>query len=275
MTFDFPSEFLDPACTLECGQVFRYEAFREGYFVVSGDKACYLFKREDKVVFESDFPDYFYRYFDLDEDYRKIYEKALSFNAPFLSEAAKAGKGIRILNQNAEEVIYSFILSQNNNIPRIRKTIENLCSALGERRSFMGKEYFSFPMTAILAEREKEFYRAMGVGYRDSFLTETARKINDEGISRLFSLKGKELKDALISYRGIGEKVANCISLFGFHDTASFPVDTWLEKVYKEDFRGRERSRKKIASYFEGLFKEYSGYMQQYLFFYKRSGSDI
>lgn len=275
MTFDFSSEFLDPARTLECGQVFRYEAFREGYFVVSGDKACYLFKREDKVVFESDFPDYFYRYFDLGEDYRKIYEKALSFDAPFLSEAARAGKGIRILNQNAEEVIYSFILSQNNNIPRIRKIIENLCSALGERRSFMGKEYFSFPTTAILAEREKEFYRAMGAGYRDSFLTETARKINDEGISRLFSLKGKELKEALMSYRGIGEKVANCIVLFGFHDTASFPVDTWLEKAYKEDFKGKERSRKKIASYFEGLFKEYSGYMQQYLFFYKRKGADV
>ena len=174
------------------------------------------------------------------------------------------------MNQNKEEMIYSFIISQNNNIPRIKGIISRICAALGEKREFMGKQYFTFPSTPKLAEAGAEFFKSVGCGYRDKFLDETAKRIASEGIEGLENCPTPELKKRLLSYKGIGGKVADCIALFGFSRRDSFPVDTWLEKVYREDFGGTERDREKICKYFCSLFGENSGYMQQYLFYGKR-----
>lgn len=269
---DFSSEYFDPESVLECGQIFRFTPFERGYKVFSKGEACYIFKDGLKTVIESDNPQYFYDYFDLDRDYKEIYEKALSYNIPVLSSAAAFGKGIRILKQDAEEMIYSFIISQNNRIPRIKSIISRLCDLLGEEREFMGEKYHAFPSSSVMAEQSEEFYRALGAGYRDVFLSETAKRICKEGVENLKKLDGAELKKQLLTYKGIGPKVADCIALFGFYKTGSFPVDTWIEKVYKEDFKGEETDRKKICSYFENLFGEYSGFIQQYLFYGKRSG---
>lgn len=169
-------------------------------------------------------------------------------------------------------MIYSFIISQNNRIPRIKAIISRLCAALGEEREFMGEKYYAFPSSSAMAGKSADFYREIGAGYRDVFLSETAKRICVEGIEDLKKLGGPELKNKLLTYKGIGPKVADCIALFGFSKTGSFPVDTWIEKVYKEDFKGKETDRKKICSYFENLFGDYSGFMQQYLFYGKRSG---
>jgi N-glycosylase/DNA lyase len=271
MRFDYSSEYFNPRDVLECGQIFRYEPYKDGYKVFSADKACYIYESNNKTFVESDDSDYFYNYFDLNRDYSQIVKMAKSFDIPFLSEAAEKGKGIRILNQNSEEMIFSFLISQNNNIPRIKQIISRICEGVGEKRTFDGESYYTFPSAKKLAEKPSEFYKSLGAGYRDKFIAETAKRIASEGIENLYSLDAAQLKKELLTYLGIGDKVADCICLFGFGKADSFPVDTWIEKIYHDDFKGELLDRKKINAYFTSLFGQYSGYVQQYLFYAKRT----
>ena len=268
--FDYDAKYFNPEHTLNCGQVFRFERQGDGYIVLSFDKVCYLHSDGVKTVVESEDADYFYRYFDLDRDYSEIVETAKSFDIPLLSKSAEEFSGLRLLNQHREEMIYSFIISQNNNIPRIKGIISRICAGLGQEFEFMGRKLYTFPTTAALAGAGVEFYKSAGCGYRDKFLDETARRIAAEGIGDLEKLDTPALKKALLTYKGIGGKVADCVALFGFSKRDSFPVDTWVEKVYREDFKGTLTDRNKITDYFTGLFKQKSGYVQQYLFYGKR-----
>lgn len=271
MKFDYDSTYFNPEHTLDCGQVFRFKPYKDGYFLVSADKACYLHTDGIKTIAESDDIDYFYDYFDLNRDYSEIVKRAKSYNIPLLSKSAESCKGLRmLLKQNREEMIYSFIISQNNNIPRIKGIIERICSGLGEELSSPFGEYYSFPSSKALANTDVSFFKAAGAGYRDSYITETAKRISAEGIEKLENLSAEELKKQLLTYKGIGAKVADCISLFGFGKTRAFPVDTWIEKIYREDFHGELKDRNKISEYFVNEFGEYSGFIQQYLFYGKR-----
>lgn len=268
--WDYPSRYFSPRDTLFCGQIFRFEEFEKGFMALSGERACYIFCEGDKTVCLSEDGDYFYNFFDIGRDYSKICAEAERFDIPLLSRSSKALSGLRLLNQLPEEMIYSFIISQNNNIPRIKGIISRICAALGEKREFLGREYFAFPTTKKLAEAGREFFKSVGCGYRDIFLEDTAKRIDAEGIERLKSLNTRELKKELLTYKGIGGKVADCVALFGFSRRDCFPVDTWIEKAYREDFGGTLKDRDKISEYFCGLFKDNSGYMQQYLFYGKR-----
>ncbi len=268
---DYDARYFNPEHVLECGQIFRYERYGRGYKVFSRDMACYVYTDGARTVVESDYPDYFYNFFDLARDYGEIIKKMNSFGFPLLDRACERAKGLRLLNQDKEEMLFSFIISQNNNIPRIKCIISRICGGLGEKREFMGESYHAFPTASRLASVTAEFYRAAGAGYRDVFLAETAKRVAAEGLSRLDGLGAKELKKELLTYKGVGPKVADCVCLFGFGKAASFPVDTWVEKIYFEDFGGKEKSRLKINDYFTSLFGEYSGYAQQYLFYGKRA----
>ena len=274
-TICFKSENFNIKDTLECGQVFRFRKFKDGYLVLSNDKACYCYEVENKTYIQCDQhdKDYFYNYFDLAKDYSKIVESAKSQRVEILSLSAKLGKGIRILKQDVTETLFSFIISQNNNIPRIKNSIEKICQNLGEKKEFMGEIYFSFPTNEKLAEKPLEFYKEMGLGYRAVYLKTLAQDLVDGKIvlSRLSSLPTKMLKNALTGIYGVGPKVADCVSLFGFNRTDSFPVDTWIAKVYEQDFGGKLKDRKKMAEWFSLKFGDNAGYFQQYLFYYKRS----
>lgn len=270
MKTDYDALYFNPEHVLECGQIFRFEPYGQGYKVFSADKACYLHSDGVKTVVECDDPDYFHAFFDLDRDYSEIVNRAKSYDIPLLTRSAEQCKGLRLLNQNREEMIYSFIISQNNNIPRIKSIISRICAGLGEKKDFMGEEYFAFPSTPALAAAGGEYFRAAGCGYRDSYLAETSARIAAEGIERLNDLDGASLKKELLKYKGIGGKVADCIALFGFSKRDAFPVDTWVEKVYREDFGGDLKDRDSITRYFTDKFGQYSGYIQQYLFYGKR-----
>lgn len=271
MKIDYDAKYFNPTHTLDCGQIFRFEPFREGYIVFSGDKASYVHTDGVKTIIECDDAEYFYNYFDLGRDYSIIAENAKSYNIPLLSKSAESCRGLRLLNQQKEEMIYSFIISQNNNIPRIKGIISRICEGLGQKCEFMGREYYAFPTTSALASAGVDFYKKSGCGYRDKFLDETAKRIEKEGILHLEKLDTPSLKKELLTYKGVGGKVADCIALFGFSKRDSFPVDTWIEKIYKEDFGGTLTDRNKICEYFLKLFGENSGYIQQYLFYGKRS----
>ena len=113
MKFDCDGTYFNPLHTLDCGQIFRFSPYKEGFLVHSADKIAYIYTENNKTVVESDFPEYFYNYFDLDRDYSQIVEKVCSYHIPLLERSAVACRGLRILNQNREEMIYSFIISQN------------------------------------------------------------------------------------------------------------------------------------------------------------------
>lgn len=269
----FPNEFFNIKDTLECGQLFRFVPYKKGYAVHTLDKRAYLYEDGyDSVIECNDCDvDYFYRYFDLARDYSEIYRSALGESVDVLSQAANLGKGIRILNQDKTEALFSFIVSQNNNIPRIKGIIEKLCSSLGDKKVFGNETYYSFPAPEKMARADVDFYKSIGLGYRAEYIRRLAVDITDGfNINSLTDLPTKSLKARLTELYGVGVKVADCVSLFGFHRADAFPVDTWTEKVYLQDFGGVLKDRAKIADWFVQKFGDNSGYYQQYLFYYKR-----
>lgn len=148
ITFTFPNEYFSPKATLECGQTFRFSHCGESaWLVLSADKACLLKEcaAEVRVSCEEADEQYFRGYFDLETDYAALLKEAEAFGVPVLSEAVRFGRGLRILNQDKAECLLSFIVSQQNNIPRIKGTLSRLCAALGEKKRFAGYDYYTFP----------------------------------------------------------------------------------------------------------------------------------
>ena len=267
-------EYFNIEDTLYCGQLFRFYPFKNGYFIISKDKACYGYESEDKTIIECNDEDkeYFYNYFDLDTDYKKIVSSAQEEKVEILTLASEKGKGIRILKQDSEEMLFSFIVSQNNHIPRIKSLLNKMAETLGEKREFYGEIYYTFPSYKSLASKEKSFYSLLGLGYRDQYIVSVAKELEKGySLTEIAKQDTENLKKSLIKLKGVGPKVADCVTLFGFNRFDSFPVDTWIEKLYRENFNGVEKDRNKISKYFVDRFKNYSGIYQQYLFHYKRN----
>jgi N-glycosylase/DNA lyase len=255
----------NPMHILECGQIFRYgKDEHENYYVISKNHKATIIEQIDHYDVISDDSNYFVNFFDLNTDYNKIKE-ALKQNK-IISPMVDFGYGIRILNADPEEIIYSFIISQNNNIKRIQNIIEKLCQ-IGEQQS----DFIAFPTTKKLASLPLEFYQTLGAGYRDKFLKETADTLSSLNIDEIKDYDTDTLMNFLLNLKGVGPKVASCILLFGFGRKNKFPVDTWIEQVYYNHFSQEKRTRPEIQKYFENEFKENSGLAQQYLFFYERS----
>ncbi len=244
---------------LTCGQIFRYELCDNHAVVHSMDKKAILFNRNStEIVIESEDKDYFHNYFDLDTDYTEI--KRQLADMPLMREAINFGSGIRILKQNTYEMIISFIISANNNIPRIKGIIEKLCT--GDH----------FPSAKELTELSLDQLKSTGLGYRARYLYNTSRTIDGGGFDYNIPLSldggsaNKYLTDTLT---GVGAKVADCILLFGYYKMDVFPVDTWIKKVYNDIF-GDDLSPKVMRSKLIDLYGDLSGYAQQYLFYNKR-----
>ena len=271
-TLKIESKFFNPKDTLECGQVFRFKPFLDGYLVFSIDKCCYLYEKCGYTYIESDNLSYFENYFDLKTDYQEIYGKVKSYNLEFLTKALEYGKGIRILKQDIVETAFSFIISQNNNIKRIQSSIEKICEALGERKTFKGETYYTFPKIEKLAKTDKSFYRNLGLGYRDGYILELAKKlIGGYDLISLCGLSTEEIEKELTGIYGIGKKVADCILLFAYNRSDAFPVDTWIEKFYRENLGGTTTNRSQISKELTKRFGNLSGYVQQYVFYFKRT----
>ncbi len=268
----FSSEFFNAKDTLECGQVFRY-TFNDGaYTLISKNKCCNLYTIGDYTYIETDDVEYFTNYFDLNADYKKIYDSILLLNNNFLTEIASRAKGVRILKQDAVETAFSFIISQNNNIKRIQNSIEALCYRLGTPFNFNKKTYYSFPTVKEFVTASKDVYKEVGLGYRDGYVIDFANKLySGYNFESLNGLDTPSLTAELLKIRGIGKKVADCITFFGFQRSDSFPVDTWIEKLYIENLNGKLKDRSKISKELVETYGNLSGYIQQYAFYYKRT----
>ena len=205
-------------------------------------------------------------YFDLGTDYGAIKDELVR-NEPEIESAVKYGYGIRILRQDIFETLISFIVSQNNNIPRIRKCIEALCSRYGEYiGETFGREWHAFPEPEVLAAASEEDLAALRLGYRAGYIKAAAeRYVSDRDCGHL-----PETREDILSYRGVGPKVANCIMLFGLRDVGAFPVDTWVKHIMNDMYGFDENDMKGMERFACDKFGELAGYAQQYLFYYYR-----
>lgn len=252
----------DAKSILSCGQMFRFFETENGFDVITGKNLAHVYEEGDNVIVESNNPERFVEFFDLDTDYGEIKQKLSA--EPILKDAIEFGKGIRIAKGEPEEIIFQFIVSQNNNIKRIQKIIEKI-SEIGEP---INEKYKAFPSAKVLAKMPEEFFKNLGAGYRDKFLMQTAKILSETNISEKQLLQTKELDIWLQSLPGVGPKVASCILLFGFNRTECFPVDTWIEKVYRKYFYKGEMTRPEISAFLSDKFETMSGIVQQYLFNY-------
>lgn len=206
--------------------------------------------------------DFWRRYFDLETDYGKI-KARIPEEDPYLTQAARMGWGIRILRQDLWETIVTFIISQQNNIPRIRRCVRSLCERYGrERVNFRGESYHAFPGPKELARAKLEELKACNLGYRARYILESARMAAEGRFSleELRSMGHEEAKATLLKLCGVGVKVAECVCLFALHHIDAFPVDTHIAQAL-------------AAHYPEGFpFERYTyagGVFQQYIFFYE------
>ncbi len=249
---------------LECGQVFTYlKNNQNDYNVYSKDQFAHIFFKDNCYVIETKNPNYFVNYFDLNTNYSQIKNKLN--NNKNMVDAIKYGYGIRILKQDLIEVIIGFIISANNHIDRIKKTMQRI----REYGKNFG-DYYAFPTLDELNKITEQQFRDMGAGYRAKYLVKVCNQLKGVNFDETFSFDNQKLKNWLLSLCGVGPKVADCILLFGYHRCASFPVDTWIEKVYLDIFK-QKKSRIKMSQDLINYFGKLSGYAQQYLFFYKRS----
>lgn len=215
---------------------------------------------------QQEFDELWKYYFDLDTDYG-AYIECVPPDDIYLTRATQIGSGIRILNQEPWEMMVSFMISQNNNIPRIKHSIELLCQAYGEKNHTSdGRVWFSFPKACQLMEIEK--LQNMGLGYRDKYIQQLAESVctGKLNIQDLKVMTDNELRTALLSMYGIGTKVANCIMLFGFHRIASFPKDVWIKRIIEQQYGGHFSTEP---------YKGFEGVIQQYIFYYAMNKLDL
>lgn len=258
-----PQDF-DIVQTLNCGQIFRFVIDGNTARVFSQDKMAKI--KFDKNIIEIETPDtdYFYHFFDLSTDYSVIKSKLAG--DPLLAPAINFGGGIRIINNTAFEMLISFIISANNNIKRIKNSIEVLCAKFGENKG----EYYAFPTLQALKTATVQDFVNAGLGYRAEQMFDTMQKLTPEYIAEIEAADNKTKMQLLTALKGIGEKVANCIMLFGLGVKNVFPVDVWINKVYNHIFNKNETDRSKITKELTERYGELSGYAQQYFYYYYR-----
>ncbi len=265
----------------ECGQCFRWnKEDDESYTGVIKQGVLNLKKFDNDVyikgICEGSIKDVVEEYFDLNTDYGEL-KKELSKIDNNMRKSIEYGEGIRILNQDLWECIISFIISANNNIPRIKGIIERISKRCGTEVIWKGKSYYLFPTKEQLSTLTVKDLRDLGLGFRDKRVHKTCRMILDDEVSldKLEMLEtSDDIKEELLKLDGVGEKVADCIMLFSLKRFDVFPVDVWVRRVMndlyikcEDETRINKREIKEIA---KTLFGDKAGIAQQYLFYWRR-----
>lgn len=266
----------------DCGQCFRWEKQDDGSYI--GPALGKIVKISavyddcgSKVTIDNcskqDYETLWKTYLDMDRDYTSI-KNILIEDDDVLKKASEYGYGIRILKQDFWETVVSFIISQNNNIPRIKGCIESICKSFGEPLgAYGGKEYYAIPTPEVMAGLTVEDLGEAKLGYRAKYLIETAKQMIAEGGPEAVKARLVEADnpiEELQSFTGIGPKVAACISLFGLGRMDAFPIDVWMRRVMNQLYDIDEKDVKTMKAYASEHFGEHGGIAQQYLFYYIR-----
>ena len=265
----------EPGHIFECGQCFRWNAMPDGsYTGVAGGRALRVQKKGGYVLFDGtnrrEFREYWVGYFDLGRDYGHI-KKELCRD-PVMARAVEYGYGIRILKQDPWETLVSFIISANNGIPRIKKTIEMLCRRYGRKFTVNGEIYYDFPTPRCLALLSREDITACGCGYRAKYLSKAAEMVvaGKVDLVSLSEMSTGEVREVLMGIPGVGPKVADCVMLFSMARLDAFPVDVWIKRVMEHYYLKKDTSLNEIRRHAQNRFGPLAGVAQQYLFYYAR-----
>ena len=250
--------------TFECGQCFRWNADENGVYcgIVCGFPAR-VWAENGGVYLRSDASEMLWReYFDLDRDYAEI--SAGFHGGEYLDTCIAYGQGIRILRQEPWETLCSFIISQCNNISRIKGIVERLCENFGDPVEFEGATYYTFPTAQRIAALEPGALDVLRCGYRAPYIASAARAVADGSLDldALISCDCVSARARLMREPGIGPKVANCVVLFGLYHLEAFPIDVWIRRALRENFP---------KDFDPAALGEYAGLAQQYIFYYARS----
>ena len=266
----------------ECGQCFRWNKEDDGsYTGVFKNNVLNIKEENGKIKFQGvcngNIEEIVKDYFDFDTDYTKIKE-TLSKVDIYLEESIKFGKGIRILNQELWEVLISFIISANNNIPRIKGIIERISKQYGKEIIYKGKAYYTFPTVDELSKASIEDLRKLGLGFRDKRVYETTQKIRQGEIdlNQIAKIEDtNKIREILETLPGVGPKVADCILLFGLKRFEVFPIDVWVRRVMNDLYIKNEDetkvNKKEIENLAKTKYAELAGIAQQYLFYWRRA----
>ena len=272
----------EPEHIFECGQCFRWNKQDDGsYTGIFKENVVNVKKENNRIIFKGickgNIKEECIDYFDLDTDYDNIKNK-LSNVDDYLKTSIKYGEGIRILNQDLWETLISFIISANNNIPRIKGIIERISKKYGKKIVWNNNEYYTFPTPKELSKASVEDLRNLGLGFRDVRVYETTRIIN-ENPNKLNELEDEKdvnrLREELLEFPGVGPKVADCVMLFStLKRLEVFPIDVWVRRVMNELYIKNEDetkiNKKEIEQLAKEKFGDLEGIAQQYLFYWRR-----
>lgn len=268
----------------ECGQCFRWNLQEDGSYIGIVRQNVLKIKEEgENIIIEGigneEITEIVEEYFDLKRDYTKIKERLARIDK-HMQTSIKYGQGIRLLNQDLWETILSFIISANNNIPRIKGIIERLCKKYGNKITWKEEDYYTFPTPEQLKDVTIKEYRELGLGFRDIRVYETTKKI----VSKQIDLEKMqenpntfEVREQLLTLSGVGPKVADCILLFSnLKRLEVFPIDVWVRRVmndlYIKEADETKVSKKQIEKIATEKFGDLAGIAQQYLFYWRREG---
>ncbi|MDO4266912.1 MAG: DNA glycosylase [Eubacteriales bacterium] len=250
----------------QSGQCFRMTECRPGvYEVIAGDRRLEVSQQQETCVFDCsqrDFDEFWSGYFDLERDYG-AYIDQINPRDSYLLQAAACGSGIRILKQDLWEMIVTFLISQQNNIVRIRRCIDNICREYGcSITDEKGHAYYAFPRPEALAELPEDALMACNLGYRSKYVVRAAKAV----VSGAFDLHAveqmnyRQSREALLTLFGAGEKVADCICLFALHHLEAFPIDTHIRQALDQHYKRGFPNRR---------YQGHQGILQQYIFYYE------
>lgn len=264
---------------LECGQCFHFDKLDEEVYEVVAFGRAVKMEQTDKVlrIYGSSMEDYegiWKLYLDMDNDYGLIKQSVIKADGA-LKTAVDEKSGIRILNQDFFETLISFIVSQNKSIPQIKQCVKNISHRFGDEViGYNGEAFYVFPDVQRLHDATEEELRECKVGFRAPYIKNATEAVYSGAVTKekLDELDIAQARELLMTIKGVGEKVANCVLLFGLGRREAFPVDVWMKRIMEQMyFDGKATKKQDIEAFAVNKFGDLGGYAQQYLFDYART----
>lgn len=262
---------------LECGQCFHFTKFNDKYYQLLAFGRCLRVSQQGSRLTlhdtsMEDFEEVWRSYFDLDRDYGEIKDRIIALDSR-LETAVKAKPGVRILRQDFFETLISFIISQNKQIPHIKQIVHTISERYGNEIALDdGTVAYAFPTVEQLSRVSEDELRECKVGFRAPYIKCAVDMVASGEITedKLLNMSVSQAREALMTIKGVGEKVANCVLLFGLGFADTFPVDVWMKRIMEYMYFDEPQDKKVIEAFAMEKYGDLAGYAQQYLFFYGR-----